>query len=495
MLPRQLEQNTIPPVWMGNGTQFRSRIDISVAGKSTAARASEHNSMKVLQDVVDQTSEPAFEIVVLGSGGGPLETDCAGYLVKAIDQRWEDGILGLEGGSGLGALSALFSSQSPDTMFPGITFPTDYSTPLLQASYVFSFVSGYLITHAHLDHVQSLIMLTGSAPPRPNLAAANYAPVSQPVPPLCPIVYGTTGTLEKLSTAYTGQIWPELVAWVPGHNEDRKTEAPKKRRKVNQADKRKKSKSPESDTRLIYNEHPNASLVLSPLQTNSPPQSLIGAPSLGVRLYPLVHGSTSKETYESSGAFIRHMPLPYLSPKPVTGVRSRRKPKEGKEFLFLGDMESAYRKSGENGAHPELRAKAGRFNSVIWEEAARSWIEGRLCGIFIECSYDSSRLGQHMYGHLSPPAVYHELKVLAGHVSQTKTRPLDGLKIFITHIKESLVPHPEGKTQHEIIMAQLQELEKDGKLGVAFIRPVKGDRIGCIRTSEVVEWEVSWEGL
>lgn len=82
-----------------------------------------------------------------------------------------------------------------------------------------------------------------------------------------------------------------------------------------------------------------------------------------------------------------------------------------------------------------------------------------------------------MYGHLSPPAVYHELKVLAGHVSRTKTRPLDGLKIFITHIKESLVPHPEGKTQHEIIMAQLQELEKDGKLGVAFIRPVKGDRI------------------
>lgn len=77
------------------------------------------------------------------------------------------------------------------------------------------------------------------------------------------------------------------------------------------------------------------------------------------------------------------MPLPYLSPKPVTSVRSRRKPVEGKEFLFLGDMESAYRKSGENGTHQELRAKAGRLNSVIWEEAAKSWIEGRLCGIFV----------------------------------------------------------------------------------------------------------------
>lgn len=28
-------------------------------------------------------------------------------------------------------------------------------------------------------------------------------------------------------------------------------------------------------------------------------------------------------------------------------------------------------------------------------------------------------------------------------------------------------------------MAQLQELEKDGKLGVMFIRPAKGDRIGA----------------
>ncbi|WVO19407.1 uncharacterized protein IAS62_000688 [Cryptococcus decagattii] len=433
--------------------------------------------MEGSQDVTDQTPQPTFEIVVLGSGGGPLETDCAGYLVKTIGQRWEDGILGLEGGSGLGALSTLFSSQSPDTMFPDITFPTDYNTPLLQASYVFSFVSGYLITHAHLDHVQSLIMLTGSAPPRPNLIAPKYPSVSQPLPPQCPTVYGTTGTLEKLSTAYTGEIWPELVAWIGGGSEDRKTEAPNKRRKANQSDRSTKSKFPESDTRLLRSKHSNASLVLSPLQTNSPPQLLTGVPSLGVRLYPLVHGCTSKEIYESSGAFIRHLPLPYLPLKTAPHVRSRRKPMEGKEFLFLGDMESAYRNTGENGTHQEVRAKASRLNSMIWEEAASSWIEGRLCGIFIECSYDSSRLERHMYGHLSPPAVYHELKVLAGLVSQTKTRPLDGLKVFITHIKESLVPHPEGKTQHEIIMAQLQELEKDGKLGVVFIRPAKGDRI------------------
>lgn len=43
--------------------------------------------------------KPAFEIVVLGSGGGPLETDCSGYLLKPIHAKWEDGAIGLEGGT------------------------------------------------------------------------------------------------------------------------------------------------------------------------------------------------------------------------------------------------------------------------------------------------------------------------------------------------------------------------------------------------------------
>lgn len=65
---------------------------------------------------------------------------------------------------------------------------------------------------------------------------------------------------------------------------------------------------------------------------------------------------------------------------------------EGKEFLFLGDMESAYRNTGENGTHQELRAKASRLNSMIWAEAASSWIEGRLCGIFVSLFFIISNL-------------------------------------------------------------------------------------------------------
>lgn len=62
---------------------------------------------------MDGDAAPAFEMVVLGSGGGPLETDSSGwvsrarchdvvdrrYLVKPYHSRWEDGILALEGGT------------------------------------------------------------------------------------------------------------------------------------------------------------------------------------------------------------------------------------------------------------------------------------------------------------------------------------------------------------------------------------------------------------
>lgn len=55
--------------------------------------------------------------------------------------------------------------------------------------------------------------------------------------------------------------------------------------------------------------------------------------------------------------------------------------------------------------------------------------------------------------------------------------PLRGLRVFITHIKDSLVPHPSGKCARERIMAELRELERDGRLGVEFVEVKKGDRI------------------
>ncbi|RYF46046.1 MAG: hypothetical protein EOO38_14880, partial [Cytophagaceae bacterium] len=40
----------------------------------------------------------------------------------------------------------------------------------------------YLVTHAHLDHVLSLIMLSGSVPPRPKIAKHSQPPIPPTIP-------------------------------------------------------------------------------------------------------------------------------------------------------------------------------------------------------------------------------------------------------------------------------------------------------------------------
>lgn len=54
-----------------------------------------------------------------------------------------------------------------------------------------------------------------------------------------------------------------------------------------------------------------------------------------------------------------------------------------REFLFFGDVESEWRQNGEEGFNPEGAKRAGDMCREIWAEAAGSWDEGRLAGIFV----------------------------------------------------------------------------------------------------------------
>jgi len=93
-----------------------------------------------------------------------------------------------------------------------------------------------------------------------------------------------------------------------------------------------------------------------------------------------------------------------------------------------------------------------------------------------------------MFGHISPPGLYHELKHLAGMVKAKETKkPLDGLKVFVTHIKEALIPHPSGKTARKRILSELELLEEEGQLGVEFVAVHRGDRI-CEPTTSLYSY-------
>jgi hypothetical protein len=83
--------------------------------------------------------------------------------------------------------------------------------------------------------------------------------------------------------------------------------------------------------------------------------------------------------YESSAIFIRYDPAAISDdPEPEVG-----KGEGYREFLFFGDVESEYRKKGDEEVGVVGKEGAARMNKTIWQEAARGWRAGRLAGIFV----------------------------------------------------------------------------------------------------------------
>lgn len=95
--------------------------------------------------------------------------------------------------------------------------------------------------------------------------------------------------------------------------------------------------------------------------------------------YPVAHGCTSHGLYESSAIFFRYDPAAISDePEPEVGQG------EGyREFLFFGDVESEYRKKGDENVGVVGKEDAAKMNKTIWQEAARGWEAGRLAGIFV----------------------------------------------------------------------------------------------------------------
>ncbi|KAI6043017.1 cyclic-AMP phosphodiesterase [Pisolithus marmoratus] len=151
---------------------------------------------------------PFFDVVVVGSGGGVDETNLSGYLLKPCGASWDDGIIALEAGSGHGALGHILK-RNP-SLFGEVTADDDPSkriTPFTVYSNVQTIQVAYclyadrrcfLITHAHLDHISSLVLSAGTMG-----GGRKY-------------IYGSPQTLKDLETIFSGRIWPNLA----GYDED-----------------------------------------------------------------------------------------------------------------------------------------------------------------------------------------------------------------------------------------------------------------------------------
>ncbi|KAF8163072.1 cAMP phosphodiesterases class-II-domain-containing protein [Crassisporium funariophilum] len=185
------------------------------------------------------SSPVTFDIVVVGSGGGPDETNLSGYLVKPHDADWEDGIFALEAGSGQGALAQLLRKD-----------PLIFRDKIYSPSEIYSFVRCFLLTHAHLDHINSLVVSAGS------LRGSRKR------------VFALKQTLQDLETVFSDRIWPNLASW----------------------------KEDDDEVKLLY----------STLCSDG--KYKVVFPDVAVRTMPLSHGHNDLGQYTSAAFFIRHEP-------------------------------------------------------------------------------------------------------------------------------------------------------------------------------------------
>jgi len=107
-----------------------------------------------------------------------------------------------------------------------------------------------------------------------------------------------------------------------------------------------------------------------------------------------------------------------------------------------------------------------KSNSIttIWHEIAPLVRQKALKAIFIECSFPNSVDDEQLYGHLNPKWLGFELEKLALEVKNKNVEgALEGIKIFVTHIKPSYLLEVNNQ---EIITKQLSEYTY---LGAEFI--------------------------
>lgn len=312
-------------------------------------------------------SEQHFQVVVMGSGGGPMENDLSGYLIA---QAGSNEFISLDAGT----LLAGITRAEQETGFGAI--PTSAPSPYLpQAQILRDRIKAYLISHAHLDHVAGLVINSTLDTNKP--------------------IFGIPDTIDNLRDhLFNWKIWPNFG----------------------------------SEGKKPY-------LNKYSYQRLKPGQRVpIPGTAMTVEAFPLSHPDQYLSTaflIESSDSYV----------------------------LYLGDTA------------PDILSPKKRL-SKVWQRVAPLIRQKKVQAIFIECSYTDAQNKNQLFGHLDPQFLMQELDHLACEVnSDSSQTSLAGLKVLVTHIKESLL---KNSTARELIE---QELTSQNDLGIDFIFPHQGQKI------------------
>ncbi|KAL2270480.1 hypothetical protein VTJ83DRAFT_2664 [Remersonia thermophila] len=362
--------------------------------------------------------DPALQVIVLGSGGGPLENNVTAFLVRSVSAGWSNSsVVAVDAGVHLGAIKTILERTLPPDLgqrdgtplphtlttgpFAGLEVP--FSTADANAAYIHKhLIDTYLITHPHLDHIAGFVIntaaLAGDRPKKlaglpttitaikthifnnviwPNLSDENNGAGLVTYQRL---VDGGSPVLGEGPARGYAEMCPGLQVKVMsvshGHCIERHTH-------------RGSSRHPSIDASAAggYNTpsrsfaaHTSISTNIGALlQQHERLNSPCGRRGSG---YSIVDETAC--VYESSVYFLRSMAT-------------------GREILIFGDVE------------PDSISLSPR-NRQVWKEVAPKVATGDLAAIFLECSFDDAQPVERLFGHLAPRFIVEEMRALAEEV-------------------------------------------------------------------------------
>ncbi|WEW54827.1 3',5'-cyclic-nucleotide phosphodiesterase pde1 [Emydomyces testavorans] len=497
----------------------------------------------------------AFQVIILGSSGGPCEDNVTGLLVRSTATNWsKNSVVALDAGvlmSGIGRILERYTTVERDPKskterlkvsegpFVGLDLPN--LTPRANAAYIFrELISAVLITHPHLDHVAGLAM---------NTPAIEFQSGPKTVTALPSVIAALKNhvfndiTWPNLSDEDGGAGMITYQRLVDGGNMRLGRGDGKGYVKVCEGLATKCMAISHGVSKQRYNpetgqHHRAESAVFTTTESVLLPSRRVSIDASEIRTFSPAHpgGNGGKDptlaTVESSAFFMRDEST-------------------GAEIIIFGDME------------PDSISLEPR-NAGVWDAAAPKIASGTLRAIFIECSYPDSVEDGSLYGHLCPRHLIQELSLLASKVissqkphqrlSESRKRkrrasfsglpetpeqplspkslrpkqessragpearltpgrskpessgsprsaktsmqsgssvlesgemdverigsasprypPLQGLRIYIIHVKESLM---DGVCPREQILEELRERAEEAWLGCEFFAPVSGE--------------------
>ncbi|KAJ7197234.1 cAMP phosphodiesterases class-II-domain-containing protein [Mycena pura] len=363
-----------------------------------------------------------FDLVVVGEGGGPDETNLSAYLFKPSGLSWEDGTVALEAGSGQGTLHKLL--QRNPQLFNSPDGPSARTKPY-SASEIYSFVRCFLVTHAHLDHVNSLVISAGSlSGPRKRVCAAKR-------------------TLADLESVFADRIWPNLASW----NED------------------------DDDHKLLY----------TALSMNDTYQPLIT--EVSVRGLPVSHGHNDGGCYDSSAFFIRHDPTGHeflffgdlepdslsLSPRTINVWRAAApKIPASLSTIFI-----------------ECSWPSSRSDDTLYGHLNPEHLVSELEVLATEVSkFRTATPGSSLSAR--PVRKKQRTNIIASVPSDVRGA-LVGVRVYVIHCKDTLNGAP-GRPNQTLIIEQIKALLERKELGVEVLAARQGMRILVKNISMYKKW-------